>query len=208
VAPPEMICHISLYGRIFAAGYDRAIRRSEQAGLAEMRAKLLLGARGRTLELGAGTGLNLRHYPRDRVALTLTLTEPEAPMTERLERRVAASRPNANVVQAPADRLPFEDSSFDTVISTLVLCTVRDQARALAEVRRVLAPDGALLFLEHVRSDDPRVARWQDRIHPFWLRIGHGCHCNRDTPACTPQASRSRMCGTRMCPRPRRSCDP
>jgi ubiquinone/menaquinone biosynthesis C-methylase UbiE len=155
--------------------------RSEDAGLAEMRGRLLLGARGRTLELGAGTGLNLRHYPRDQVVLTLT--EPEASMTGRLERRVAASRPDANVVQAAADRLPFEDSSFDSVISTLVLCTVRDQAQALAEVRRVLAPDGALLFLEHVRSEDPRVARWQDRIHPFWLRIGHGCHCNRDTLA-------------------------
>jgi ubiquinone/menaquinone biosynthesis C-methylase UbiE len=146
-----------------------------------MRARLLLNARGRTLELGAGTGLNLRHYPRDRIVLTLT--EPEASMTERLERRVAASRPDANVVQAPADRLPFEDASFDSVISTLVLCTVRDQAQALAEVRRVLTPDGALLFLEHVRSDDPRVARWQDRLHPFWLQIGHGCHCNRDTLA-------------------------
>jgi len=146
-----------------------------------MRARLLLGARGRTLELGAGTGLNLRHYPRDQVALTLT--EPEPSMTERLERRVAASRPDANVVRAPADRLPFEDASFDSVVATLVLCTVGDQARALAEVRRVLAPDGALLFLEHVRSEDPRVARWQDRIHPFWLRIGHGCHCNRDTLA-------------------------
>lgn len=155
--------------------------RSEDAGLAEMRAKLLLGARGRTLELGAGTGLNLRHYPRDRVALTLT--EPEAPMTARLERRVTASRPDTNVVQAPADRLPFEDASFDSIISTLVLCTVPDQARALTEIRRVLAADGALLFLEHVRSGDPRVARWQDRIHPFWLQIGHGCHCNRDTLA-------------------------
>jgi ubiquinone/menaquinone biosynthesis C-methylase UbiE len=78
---------------------------------------------------------------------------------------------------------PFEDSSFDSVVSTLVLCTVRDQAQALAEVRRVLAPVGALLFLEHVRSEDPRVARRRDRIHPFWLRIGHGCHCNRDTLA-------------------------
>jgi ubiquinone/menaquinone biosynthesis C-methylase UbiE len=173
--------YISLYGRIFAAGYDRAMRGSEHAGLAQMRARLLLSARGRTLELGAGTGLNLRHYPRDEIVLTLT--EPEASMTERLERRVAASRPDANVVQAPADRLPFEDASFDSVVSTLVLCTVRDQAQALAEVRRVLSPDGALLFLEHVRSDDPHVARWQDRIHPLWSRLGHGCHCNRDTLA-------------------------
>jgi SAM-dependent methyltransferase len=181
--------------------------RSEHAGLAEMRAQLLLGARGRTLELGAGTGLNLRHYPRDRIVLTLT--EPEASMTERLERRVAASRPDANVVQAAADRLPFEDSSFDSVISTLVLCTVRDQAQALAEVRRVLAPDGALLFLEHVRSDDPA------------LRAGRiastRCGCGSVTaatatatrsPACTPRASGSRMSSTRVCPRPRRSCDP
>jgi SAM-dependent methyltransferase len=173
--------HISLYGRIFAAGYESVLGRSERTGLADLRAQLLAGVRGRTLELGAGTGLNLRHYPSDQVALTLT--EPEAPMADRLERRVAASRPDAKVVLAPADRLPFKDASFDSVVSTLVLCTVRDQAQALAEVRRVLAADGTLLFLEHVRSDDRRVARWQDRIHPFWVHIGHGCHCNRDTLA-------------------------
>ncbi len=144
-----------------------------------MRARLLSSAHGRTLELGAGTGLNLHHYSPD--LLELTLTEPEAPMAERLERRVLASRLDARVVQAPADRLPFEDASFDSVISTLVLCTVSDQARALAEVRRVLSAEGALLFLEHVRSDDPRVARRQDRVHPLWVLVGHGCHCNRDT---------------------------
>jgi ubiquinone/menaquinone biosynthesis C-methylase UbiE len=172
---------MSLYGRIFAVGYDRVLAGSERAGLAEMRSRLLLSARGRTLELGAGTGLNLRHYPGDQVVLTLT--EPEAPMAQRLERRVAASRADASVVQAPAAHLPFEDGSFDSVVSTLVLCTVPDQGQALAEVRRVLSSDGTLLFLEHVRSDDPRVARWQDRIHPLWVQIGHGCHCNRDTLA-------------------------
>jgi len=106
--------------------------RSEDAGLAEMRGRLLLGARGRTLELGAGTGLNLRHYPRDQIVLTLT--EPETSMTERLERRVAASRPDANVVQAPADRLPFEDASFDSVISTLVLLVKRSIGGADTEL--------------------------------------------------------------------------
>jgi ubiquinone/menaquinone biosynthesis C-methylase UbiE len=85
------------------------------------------------------------------------------------------------VVQAPAEALPFADDSFDTAVCTLVLCTVDDPGRALEEIDRVLRPGGALLFMEHVRSDDPRLARWQDRLEGVWLRIGHGCHCNRRT---------------------------
>jgi ubiquinone/menaquinone biosynthesis C-methylase UbiE len=172
---------MSLYGRIFAAGYDRLLRDSERAGLTDMRARLLAGARGRTLEIGAGTGLNVAQYPRD--GLELTLIEPSAPMVRRLERRVSELRPDARVVAAPAARLPFDDGAFDSVVSTLVLCTVPDQAAALAEIRRVLSGDGQLLFLEHVRSDDPAVTRWQDRLAPIWRRIGEGCHCNRDTLA-------------------------
>ncbi|MEA2221521.1 MAG: hypothetical protein QOJ35_4147 [Solirubrobacteraceae bacterium] len=177
---------MNLYGRIFAAGYDRVFDAVERAGLSDMRAGLLAFARGRTLELGAGTGLNLRHYPADEIALVLT--EPEEPMVRRLERRVHDVRPGASVVRASADRLPFVDGSIDTVVSTLVLCTVPDQDVALREIGRVLGAGGALLFLEHVRGDSPRVTRWQDRLQPLWVHVGHGCHCNRDTLAAIRRA--------------------
>jgi ubiquinone/menaquinone biosynthesis C-methylase UbiE len=175
---------MSLYGRIFAGMYDRMLAAAEEAGLADQRAEVLAHARGRVLEIGAGTGLNLARYPAGGVD-ELVLAEPEEPMARRLRERLAGSaRPAAEVVVAPAEELPFEDASFDTVVSTLVLCTVGDQPRALAELRRVLKPGGQLLFLEHVRSeDDPKRARWQDRLDPLWKRVGHGCRCNRRTLA-------------------------
>ena len=88
-----------------------------------------------------------------------------------------------NVIEAPADRLPLDDASADTVVSTLVLCTVDDVPGTLAEVARVLKPGGRLLFAEHVRSAEPGVARWQDRLETPWRVLGHGCRCNRDTVA-------------------------
>lgn len=172
---------MSLYGRLFAAGYDRGLRAAERAGLTEMRATLLSAARGRTLELGAGTGLNLRHYPGDGVRVVLS--EPVEPMARRLERRVREAHSSATIVRAAADRLPFPDGSFDSVVVTLVLCTVPDERAALAEIRRVLTAEGRLLLLEHVRSDDARLSRWQDRLQPLWGRVACGCHCNRDTLA-------------------------
>jgi SAM-dependent methyltransferase len=132
---------------------------------------------GRVLEIGAGTGLNLEYYG-DAVT-DLVLTEPEEPMARRLRQRVQ----RGEVVEAPAERLPFPDDAFDTVVSTLVLCTVPDQPGALAEVRRVLKPGGRMLFLEHVRASDPDLAKWQDRLMRPWRVIGYGCHCNRDTAA-------------------------
>ena len=165
-----------MYGRLFASCYDRFLAATEEGGLRERRHALLAEARGRVLEIGAGTGLNLDHYG-DAVT-ELVMTEPEAPMAQRLRERAAG---RGRVVEAPAEALPFDDASFDTVVSTLVLCTVRDPGRALTEVRRVLAPGGRLLFLEHVRSQDPGLARWQDRLDPLWRRFGHGCRCNRDT---------------------------
>ena len=170
---------MSIGGWLFAAIYDRFTARTEAAGLAKRREDLLAGARGRVLEIGAGTGANLPFY-RDSVQ-TLTLAEPERPMAKRLARRVAGQRRAINMVEAPAERLPFPDASFDTVVVTLVLCTVSDLARALAEIRRVLAPGGRLLFLEHVRSDDARIARWQDRLNGVNRIIAHGCNCNRQT---------------------------
>lgn len=170
------------WGRLFSALYDRAFEASEEAGLREMRAELLAQARGRVLELGSGTGLNLELYPHEGLD-SLTLTEPDPHMFKQLRKRAQEGCPGAELVQAGAEALPFDDDSFDTVVVTLVLCTVPDQPAALREISRVLAPDGQLLFLEHVRADDPSLAKWQDRLEKPWRFLGDGCHCNRDTEA-------------------------
>ena len=170
---------MSLRKRLFAATYDRMSRKSEEAGVRALRQGLLADAAGRVLEIGAGTGANLAHY-EDGIE-SLVLTEPQPPMLRRLQDKARKQAPRAEVLQAPAEDLPFDDASFDTVVSTLVLCGV-DQERALGEARRVLRPGGRLLFLEHVRSDDPALARFQDRIN--WLnRFLVGCDCNRPTLA-------------------------
>ena len=169
---------MSLRSRFFAATYDRMSARAEEAGLRELRRNLLAQAEGRVLEIGAGTGTNLSHYGPG--VDSLTFTEPERPMLQRLERRVHDTESTATVLRAPAEDLPFEDDSFDTVVSTLVLCGVDDQPRALRELRRVLRPGGRLLFLEHVRSDEPSAARQQDRMNGF-NHFLVGCECNRPT---------------------------
>lgn len=172
---------MSLWGRAFALLYDRVMAGTEREGLSARREDLLAGAHGSVVEIGAGTGVNLEHYPS--TLTELVLVEPEAPMARRLERRVRESDLPARVVRAPAEAVPLPDASFDFAVATLVLCTVTDPAASLHELRRLLKPGGRLLFLEHVRAEDPRAARWQDRLHPLWLRFGHGCHCNRETLA-------------------------
>jgi ubiquinone/menaquinone biosynthesis C-methylase UbiE len=175
---------------VFAAIYDRLLASAEKGGLRQMRSDLLREARGRTLELGTGTGHNLDHYPAS--VTELVLTEPDRYMATRLRRHVADAPPALDaveVVDAPAEQLPFDDGSFDTVVSTLVFCTVRDPERAALEVRRVLRPDGALLFLEHVRSPHGAgLARWQDRVERPWGWFAGGCHPNRPTHETLPEA--------------------
>jgi ubiquinone/menaquinone biosynthesis C-methylase UbiE len=173
---------MSVMGRIFAAMYDRMMKDTEEAGLRDHRRAIVGRATGRVLEIGAGTGLNLDHYGPE--VTELVLTEPEEPMARRL--RAKATR--GEVVDAGADHLPFPDGSFDTVVSTLVLCTVPDPDRAIAEIKRVLKPGGRLLFIEHVRSHDAKSAKWQDRLTPVWRFVGHGCHPNRDTAATLTRA--------------------
>jgi SAM-dependent methyltransferase len=169
------------WGRAFSALYDRGLQATEEAGLREMRRELLAGAGGRVVELGAGTGANLELYP-DSVA-ELILAEPDPHMTKRLRERVSGSGRTATILEAPAERLPLEDGSCDTAVVTLVLCTVPDPRAAIAEIARVLVPGGRLLFLEHVRSADPGLARRQDRLERPWRFFADGCHCNRDTLA-------------------------
>jgi ubiquinone/menaquinone biosynthesis C-methylase UbiE len=155
--------------------------KSERDCFGAYREALLSAAKGDVLEIGGGTGANLSFY--NGAVGTLTITEPEKPMVRRLEKHIRESELEAKLLRAPAEDLPFNDESFDVVVSTLVLCTVDDQSRALREVRRVLRPGGKLLFIEHVRSDDEKVARWQDRLLPLNVRLLHGCHCNRPTLA-------------------------
>ncbi len=169
------------WGRAFAAIYDRGLEATEEAGLRRMRTELLAGAGGRVVEIGAGTGVNLNLYPDEIDGLVAV--EPDAHMAKRLRAKLAASGRTAEVVEAPAERLPFADAAFDTAVATLVLCTIPDPAAALAEAARVLKPGGRLLFLEHVRADQPGLARWQDRLEKPWRFLGDGCHCNRDTVA-------------------------
>ncbi len=167
--------------RWFAALYDRMTRMQERGRLGELRSELLSGAKGDVLEIGAGTGANFAHYP---AGVRVTAVEPDAYMLKRARKRLARE-PAAAIVelrQAPAERLPFDDASFDTAVSTLVLCTVTDVPAALAEIRRVLRPGGELRLLEHVRGGG-FVGHAQDVIRPAWSWCAAGCQPNRDTEA-------------------------
>jgi SAM-dependent methyltransferase len=169
----------SAWARAFALLYDPFVWVGEWTGLRAHRKQLLSRARGCTLEIGSGTGLNLPHYPDD--LDELVLAEPDIAMRARLEKRLTRSSRRARLIDATAERLPFPDGSVDTVVSTLVLCTVDAPDTALREIARVLRPDGQLLFLEHVRSESPTLARWQDRLARPWRRFAQGCRCNRAT---------------------------
>jgi ubiquinone/menaquinone biosynthesis C-methylase UbiE len=184
------------WGRAFARFYDRALKATEENGLGAMRAELLAGARGRVIEIGAGTGVNVDLYGPG--IEDLTLDEPDPHMAARLRARLekgegahagalaagdAAALAPKHLIEAPAEALPFADDTFDTAVATLVLCTIPDPVAAIAELARVLKPGGRLLFIEHVRSDDPDRARWQDRLEKPWRFMADGCYCNRDTEA-------------------------
>jgi SAM-dependent methyltransferase len=191
------------WGRAFARFYDRALKATEENGLGAMRGELLAEARGRVIEVGAGTGVNLelyRHGVED-----LALVEPDPHMGAQLRKRLAergedGAREGASIdpadalaapakpilahlVAAPAEALPFPDDTFDTAVATLVLCTIPDPVAAIDEMARVLKPGGRLLFIEHVRAADASSARWQDRFEKPWRFVADGCHCNRDTEA-------------------------
>jgi ubiquinone/menaquinone biosynthesis C-methylase UbiE len=148
-------------------------------GTSERRRALLSIATGRVAEVGAGTGLNLHHYP---AAVTeVVAVEPDPHMFRRLSAAVGSASVPVRLLRSTADDLPFGDGSVDTAVMSLVLCSVPDVGGALAEAVRVLRPGGRLLFFEHVRAEDPRLARRQDRYERPWGWFGAGCHPNRDT---------------------------
>jgi ubiquinone/menaquinone biosynthesis C-methylase UbiE len=146
--------------------------------MGEYRRQALESARGATLEIGFGTGLNLPHYPP---AVThLTVIDSENMLRALVERRIAECPiPVAKMQLDVQGHLPFANHSFDSVVSTMTLCSIENPAPALAEIRRVLKPNGQFIFLEHGRSDDPHLARWQDRLNPLQKIIGAGCNMNR-----------------------------
>jgi ubiquinone/menaquinone biosynthesis C-methylase UbiE len=175
------------WGRfVFAGAYDRFLKRAEEAGLSEKRKKVVSLASGRTLEVATGTGLNLPHYP-DAVT-ELVLSEPYPFMLEKLREKTQRLGRKATLVEATAEKLPFPDASFDTVVATMILCSAERPEPVLSEIARVLKPGGQYLFLEHVRNPDPKVAKRQDRLQPGWYIFGNGCHCNRDTVATLKQS--------------------
>ena len=156
--------------------YDAMMAVFEALGLRRWRLWLVTGARGRTLDVGCGTGRNLPYYGSSARAVGL---DPSEDVLRRARRR----SPDTPLVRGSVEALPFKDGAFDTVVSGLVFCSVADPRRGLSEVRRVLRSDGTFRLLEHVRSTSPFGARVQDFIQPAWTKINGGCHPNRDTEA-------------------------
>ncbi|WOE76178.1 class I SAM-dependent methyltransferase [Alterisphingorhabdus coralli] len=149
-----------------------------QPQIMKRRSQIVPQARGKVLEFGAGGGINAQFYNPERIE-HITGIDPSAELLDRARDNVAAAQLPMDLVGGVAEALPFENDSFDTVLITFTLCSVQDQAQALKEARRVLKPDGQLLFLEHGAAPDPGVHLWQRRVEPIWKRIAGGCHLTR-----------------------------
>jgi SAM-dependent methyltransferase len=149
-----------------------------QPPLLPFRERVIGGARGRVLEIGIGSGLNLPLYGP--AVDTVIGLEPSPELLRMARDRAATARVPVELLEASAEAVPLDTASIDTVVMTWTLCTIPDPHSALAELRRVLKPGGALLFVEHGRAPELGVARWQDRLDPLWRRIAGGCHLNRE----------------------------
>ena len=164
--------------RIFAAVYDRLTRSAERSVYPEYRRRTAGEAKGRVLEIGAGTGANLSYY---QPGTLLTAVDANVHMLTRLQAKAAGAGLKIETHHLDAETLPFEDESFDTVVATLVLCSVDDQSRTLGEVSRVLKPGGEFRFVEHVKADDSGWVMLQNAITPIWKTFAAGCRPNRAT---------------------------
>ncbi len=178
----------SIQSYFMAKFYDIAMKKTEKLCLSHWRFELLGKISGDILEIGSGTGVNLNYYPDtiDR----LVLSEPNVNMRHYLKKRVDESgKNNISITHNNAESIDFPDESFDYIISTLVLCSVNDQLNALKEMKRLLRPNGKLLFIEHVAAEDnPKLLTWQKRIEPFWKFIAGNCHLTRKTESVIKQA--------------------
>ncbi len=163
---------------LLAALYDPLIAPMDSLGVRRWRQWAVGGARGRVLELGVGTGLNLPHY---RAAKSVAAIDPDGASLERAVSKRNGNPPPIELYQATAEALPFADESFDAVVGTLTFCTIPDPDRALSEARRVLKPGGMFRLVEHVRVGNRLIGGVQDAITPLWKQFAGGCHLNRDT---------------------------
>ncbi|MEX2442907.1 MAG: class I SAM-dependent methyltransferase [Alkalispirochaeta sp.] len=176
--------------RASAVAFDAVMAPLESLRLRRIRSRLLAHAGGAVLEVGAGTGVNIPFYDPDRVSsLTMSdLDDRGLVLTERVARERPALSNRVSVARIDAQRLPFPDNTFDTVVATLVFCSVECQPCGFDEIARVLKPDGRYLFLEHVRPDHATLAAVFDTVNPVWNRLSRGCNLNRDTLAVLRQA--------------------
>ncbi|MFB4265148.1 class I SAM-dependent methyltransferase [Nonomuraea sp. GTA35] len=163
----------------FAQAYARVAELVDRRGAYEHRRRLLAGAEGRVIEVGAGNGRNFAHYPP--AVTQVVAVEPEDTLRELAGAQAASAPVPVSVVSGHAEELPADDGAFDVVVVSLVLCSVPSQARALAEAARVLRPGGQLRFYEHVRPANPAFGLLADIVTPVWRRVAGGCRPNRDT---------------------------
>jgi ubiquinone/menaquinone biosynthesis C-methylase UbiE len=157
-----------------AAVYDRLMVPADKLGFDQIRKKAVKDARGKVLEIGAGTGLNFKFFEN---ASCVFAIEPDSFMLKRAVKRI---RNCAALIQAEAEQIPFPDNSFDTVVSTLTFCTIENPAKAALEIQRVLKPDGMFYFAEHPIADNPFLSKIEKAVTPFWKRVAGGCHLDRD----------------------------
>ncbi len=158
--------------------YDAFMNYFEKKGLKEMRKRVLEGVRGRVLELGPGTGVNLKFYSKEHIQ---SLTFVDLNFKSSLEEKARKKCPNITLIKGDAQHLPFEDKTFDSVVFTLVMCSVDDPFIGLGEVRRVLKDDGSIHFIEHVEPEKGRLKSLFNSINPAWHSFSGGCNLNRDT---------------------------
>ncbi|MCT8136715.1 class I SAM-dependent methyltransferase [Anaerobacillus sp. CMMVII] len=165
-------------GKVFARYYDAFMKPVEDKFITSWRKELLTHARGKVLEIGAGTGINFRHYQHCDKVIAL---EPNTYMIEKAEEKGKQASVPITIIEGRAEKLPFANEQFDTVVVTLVLCSVDNPTQAVAEMKRVLKPSGRILIIEHVKMQQPLFAILQNMITPLWKRLCDGCHLNRNT---------------------------
>ncbi|UOQ94010.1 class I SAM-dependent methyltransferase [Halobacillus shinanisalinarum] len=165
-------------GKWFSRIYDIAMTPLEQAMFKKVRKTLVNEATGRVLEIGSGTGVNFPHYKK---AARVDAIEPNPLMRKQSLKRIKQSQVRIQTYSVQAEKLPFDDNTFDSVVATLVFCTIPDPVQAIKEIQRVSKPEASLFLFEHVRMDHPLLGRMQDGLTPIWLRMCDGCHLNRDT---------------------------